>query len=1034
MAVNAWNLLEPIPQPPLKYFGLLGHAPEIDLTFPARSLWRLMDLYGPIYEANLQGRKVFVGTHALLSEMLDEDQWVKIPAAPQQELRAAAGDGLVTAFSHEKNWWKAHRLLTPSFGPLGIRRMFDDMLELSSQLVLKWDRYDPENEIDCVEDFTQLTFDTIGLCAFNFRFNEFYTDEVHPFAKQLGEVLIESGKRTHRPGLVNRLVFFRDEQRRQENIAQIHNLCDKIIRDRLENPKPDATDLLNVLLHGVDKDTREKLPIENVRYQIGTFLSAGYETTASTLSFIYYHLCDNPDKLTRLQREVDEVLGDKVITVDMLPKLVYLDACIKEAMRLNPPVNLFTRNPIEDRILGGKYSIKKEIPVSCLLRHLHRDTKIWGEDAEVFRPERMLNGAFEALPKGAWQPFGDGLRACIGRTFSFQEMHISIAQVLQRFDIRKADSSYKLVMRSNMTTKPANFKIKVSRRPGRGIMFGIPGGTVVDGAQRANRRQDERVDRATNSNGPLKPITVFIGGNSGTCEGLAEDLAGKATDFGLAVDIKDLDEAVASLPTENPSIIITASYEDKPSDNAKKFVAWIEELSRKSAQLPKSTKYALFGGGNSDWTTTFHRIPKLVNDTLFKLGAERLVDADYANVKLDLLGPWEDWSEKLCFSLCDDNSKSLSHASAGVDVCIEHATTWPQAGVENMGVVTLVSNYELADTSAGAAKRHVDILLPAGTEYIPGDYLFVQGRNPDDAVRRVMARFKLGQHDMLSVKSSKKTFLPVEPMAVDHFLATRVELVAPVTRRQIATLKNSAKQGSAEYRQLEKLYGEEQYNEILLKRYSVLDVLEEVPGLDLPFGFPALSGHGTFRGVVSSYLATCKPGDRLHCSVRPNKLGFRLPENPEIPVIMVAAGTGIAPLRAFIAERAAIKRAASGRRLGPAVLYFGCRNVNKDYLYRNELEQWQKTGVVDVIPCFSRPDGGVGGRHVDAAMWEDRGRLWGLFQKGGNIYVCGSASRLGRSSAQVFKRIWMDKTGKSEVDADDWLDEIKSSRYVTDVY
>lgn len=277
-------------------------------------------------------------------------------------------------------------------------------LELSSQLVLKWDRYGPENEIDCVEDFTRLTFDTIGLCAFNFRFNEFYTDEVHPFAKQLGEVLIESGKRTHRPGLVNRLVFFRDEQRRQENIAQIHNLCDKIIRDRLENPKPDATDLLNVLLHGVDKETREKLPIENVRYQIGTFLSAGYETTASTLSFIYYHLCDNPDKLTRLQREVDEVLGDKVITVDMLPKLVYLDACIKEAMRLNPPVNLFTRNPIEDRILGGKYFIKKEIPVSCLLRHLHRDPKIWGEDAEVFRPERMLNGAFEALPKGAWQP------------------------------------------------------------------------------------------------------------------------------------------------------------------------------------------------------------------------------------------------------------------------------------------------------------------------------------------------------------------------------------------------------------------------------------------------------------------------------------------------------------------------------------------------------------------------------------------------------------------------------------------------------
>lgn len=277
-------------------------------------------------------------------------------------------------------------------------------LELSSQLVLMWDRFGPDNEIDCVEDLTRLTFDTIGLCAFNFRFNEFYTDEPHPFARQLGEVLMESGKRAHRPEILNRLLFFRDEQRRQENIVEIHTLCDKIIQDRLDNPMPDATDLLNVLLHGIDKETGEKLPLENVKYQIGTFLAAGYETTASTLSFFYYHLCDNPDKLDRLQAEVDQVLGDKVITVDMLPKLVYLDACIKETLRLNPPANIFTRCAIQDTLLAGKYLIKKDVPVSCLLRCLHRDPKIWGNDAEAFRPERLMGGAFEALPKGAWQP------------------------------------------------------------------------------------------------------------------------------------------------------------------------------------------------------------------------------------------------------------------------------------------------------------------------------------------------------------------------------------------------------------------------------------------------------------------------------------------------------------------------------------------------------------------------------------------------------------------------------------------------------
>lgn len=108
--------MELIPQPPMKYFGLLGHAPEIDLSFPVKSLWRLMDTYGPIYEVNLQGSKIFVGTNELLRELLDEEKWVKIPAAPQQQLRAASGDGLVTAYSHEKNWWKAHRLLAPAFG------------------------------------------------------------------------------------------------------------------------------------------------------------------------------------------------------------------------------------------------------------------------------------------------------------------------------------------------------------------------------------------------------------------------------------------------------------------------------------------------------------------------------------------------------------------------------------------------------------------------------------------------------------------------------------------------------------------------------------------------------------------------------------------------------------------------------------------------------------------------------------------------------------------------------------------------------
>jgi len=139
-------------------------------------------------------------------------------------------------------------------------------------------------------------------------------------------------------------------------------------------------------------------------------------------------------------------------------------------------------------------------------------------------------------------------------------------------------------------------------------------------------------------------------------------------------------------------------------------------------------------------------------------------------------------------------------------------------------------------------------------------------------------------------------------------------------------------------------------------------------------------------------------------------------------------------IRAFIAERAAIKKT-DVQKLGPAVLFFGCRNSEKDYIYRLELEEWERQGVVEVVPCFSKPGGGQRGRHVPDALWESRDRVWNMLQEGGGIYVCGSAARLGRSSADMIKRIFIDKTEKTELEADDWLDEIKiAGSYVRDVY
>lgn len=115
---------------------------------------------------------------------------------------------------------------------------------------------------------------------------------------------------------------------------KMRELCRKIIRERLENPKPDAKDLLSVMLHGVDKGSGEKLGVENVMYR--------YKTTSSTTCFIYYFLCSKPDTLRKAQQEVGEFVGDRVLTYVMLRILKYIDTCMKETLCMQHPVSILT--------------------------------------------------------------------------------------------------------------------------------------------------------------------------------------------------------------------------------------------------------------------------------------------------------------------------------------------------------------------------------------------------------------------------------------------------------------------------------------------------------------------------------------------------------------------------------------------------------------------------------------------------------------------------------------------------------------------
>ncbi len=142
-------------------------------------------------------------------------------------------------------------------------------------------------------------------------------------------------------------------------------------------------------------------------------------------------------------------------------------------------------------------------------------------------------------------------------------------------------------------------------------------------------------------------------------------------------------------------------------------------------------------------------------------------------------------------------------------------------------------------------------------------------------------------------------------------------------------------------------------------------------------------------------------------------------------------------MRGFLMERAAIARANGSRKLGPALLFFGTRDPEKDYLYREELKRWENMGVVKIYPAHSRaPGAGTDGhpKYVQDAIWAERDQCAKLFGDGGKIYLCGSAARLGQGCSTVCKKIYMEKTGKNKEQAEEWLTSVRTDRYVADVY
>src|SRR5215204_4682002 len=461
--------LEPIPQPP--GYPVLGNIFDlIGEETPIQALIKLARQYGPIFRLRMpQGSNIVLSGFDLVDEVCDEKHFDKFLGQGLRNARVVAGDGLFTSWTQEPNWKKAHDILLPSFSMRAIKDYYPMMTDIAMQLVEKWERLNPDDEIDVPADITRLTLDTIGLCGFDYRFNSFYRDEPHPFVASMVRCLdLPMQKQTRLP--IGQRLSVREHRQFQEDTTYMNSLVDKIIAERREGAEGEQPkDLLNSMLTGVDKETGERLDDVNIRYQIITFLIAAPETTSALLSFALYFLLNNREVLDKAHEEVDRVLGDELSVAAAYAKvreLRYVSQVLKESLRLWPTAPAFTRHAYETTVLGGKYQIDKQTSLTVLTPMLHRDPKVWGGDAEKFYPERFAPEAERGIPANAYKPFGTGQRACIGRQFAMLEATLVLGMILQRFELVD-HTNYELKIRQTLTIKPTDFRIKVRARTNR---------------------------------------------------------------------------------------------------------------------------------------------------------------------------------------------------------------------------------------------------------------------------------------------------------------------------------------------------------------------------------------------------------------------------------------------------------------------------------------------------------------------------------------------------------------------------------------
>ena len=647
--------------------------------------------YGSSVGSYNGGRKESIGDFPAGTLFHDDAHTVTIMSASAdivQELIARAADfpklwnrraqvglqdftenGLFTSSETSEDWKAAHNLLPRGFNQIKIKSFAPQILAKTRAFIREWSQLPAGQRVDGVNDWlTAMTADAVVTCSMGLDMRNVERlgakQPPHTFVDNFRIGLgVSTGSINAKSeyGWKRHLPFFdaaaKLVRKYQSAKADMQKQVEDMVEATREGEMGGENSIIRAMLEDKTGDGK------HIRYgalygHVVNLMIAGHETTAATLGFTMQLLAEHPEYEARALQEVREILqGRTEPTVDDVPKLQFVEQCFREALRLYSPVTSLTRDSAYDTLLGG-HRVYQGQRIVVITRALHTNPEYWGGkfgDPLSFNPDRFAPDAVKERHPNAYHPWGFATRSCIGSQFALFEAKTFLASMLLHFRL-EGIPGYKIVASTHAggaAPSPKDLAFILYPRPGgplwtdSGLMRRLPAlGPESPKAQKASPGTIEGTNgRKETKDSPM--MKVLYGSNAGSSQEFATQVVASAGNAGFQASLESLDAAVAAgsiVPDGRTVIVVTATYNGLPPDNAVAFKEWL--LKQKEGAL-EGLQFAVFGVGNSQWHT-YQQFPREVDASLHSCGAKRVCslgacDVDSASFDSD----FEDWLANL---------------------------------------------------------------------------------------------------------------------------------------------------------------------------------------------------------------------------------------------------------------------------------------------------------------------------------------------------------------------------------------------------